>query len=125
MTEGGTGTGRSAPATLHDVAREAGDNGGRGSRMGTEPLRDRDARGDIDRLDQAQRELGIMAILVRRVGLFLHIQVGEHAQKRRPHINAAPRAQLGEAIEAGKRRGFHGRDLFATGIPFVSLIHRY
>ena len=24
MTEGGTGTGRSAPATLHDVAREAG-----------------------------------------------------------------------------------------------------
>ncbi len=70
--------------------------------MTRQPARHDPAGRLIDRVEEAQRQLGIMAFLVRRVREFLHVKVGEHAQHGRTHIGPAALAERGDTIEAGK-----------------------
>jgi len=48
-----------------------------------------------------------MALLVRRMGQLLHVEVGEDADQRRTHIDAAAQTDIGEAVETRQGRRFH------------------
>jgi hypothetical protein len=49
---------------------------------------DRLPRAGIHPVEQAQRQLGVVALLIECVRWLLHVEVREHTQKRRTHIDA-------------------------------------
>ena len=64
---------------LDHVAREAARDRRRRARIARDLPRDRDAGRQIDRVDQAQRQLGIVALFLGRVRRLLHVEIGQHA----------------------------------------------
>ena len=65
------------------------------------------ARLDLDGVEQTQRQLSVVAFFVRRVGQLLHVEVGEDADQRRTHIDAAAQTDIGEAVETRQGGRFH------------------
>ena len=47
------------------------------------------------RVEQPQRQLGVVTLLIRRVRQLLHVEVGQDAQQRRPHIDTAAQSEMG------------------------------
>ena len=54
---------------------------------------------DISRIEETEREFGIVTLLVRGVRRFLHVELCEHAQQRRTHIGATRGCKTGEVIQ--------------------------
>ena len=75
--------------------------------MARQPPGDGRARRDIHGVEQAQRQFGVMTLLVGRMRQLLHVEVGEHAQQRRPHIDPAAQSEMGEIVEARQASAFH------------------
>ncbi|MEY9456453.1 hypothetical protein ABIG07_005401 [Bradyrhizobium ottawaense] len=67
----------------------------------------------VDLVDQPRCKLGELALLVVAVDAGLHIEVGQHAQQRRPNIDAFATGERHQPVESGKQRLGHGeiRDL--------------
>ena len=74
------------------------------------------ARRIVDLVDQPRRERDELALLVVAVGGRLDIEVGQHAQQRRPNIDAFATGEGHQPVESGKQRFGHGeiRDLKDT-----------
>ena len=86
------------------VAREPARYRRRCARVRAEFLRDRHARCEIDRVDQPQHQLGVVALFLGAVRGLLHIKIGEYAHQRRTDVDAvAPRKAI-EALQLGKHR---------------------
>ena len=89
---------------LDGIACKAARHRRRGARIAGDFLRDRDARRKIDRVDQPQHQLGVMAFFLRRVRGLLHIKIGEHAHERRADIDAVAPREAVEPLKLGKDR---------------------
>ena len=95
---------------VDDVARQAQDDGPRGGRIERQPLGHRGACRHVGRVDQPQRQLGIVALVVRRMGRFLQIEVGQHPQQGRADVETLPVTMIEQTLQAGecRRRFGHG-----------------
>ena len=65
------------PGDVDDVARQAQDDGPRGGRVERQPFGHRGACRHVGRVDQPQRQLGVVALIVRRMRRLLQIEVGQ------------------------------------------------
>jgi hypothetical protein len=95
---------------IDGVAREPQDHGAGGGRIARQPLRHRGTGRHVGRIDQPQRQLGVVALVVRRMGRLLQIEVGQHAQQGRADVETVPLTMIEQALQAGKcrRRFGHG-----------------
>ena len=85
---------------LDHVAREPPRDRGRRARIAGDLLRDRDARCEIDGVDQAQHQLGVVALFLGGVRGLLHVKIGEHAHQRRADIDAVAAREAVETLQA-------------------------
>jgi hypothetical protein len=67
--------------------------------MTRQPPRYGDARWQVHCIEQAQRQFGIVPLLVRRMCKFLYVEVGENAQQRGAHIDPATQSETGEVFK--------------------------
>ena len=66
------------------------------------PRANRGAGGVVDLIDQARRQLDELALLVERMPRRLHIEIGQHAQERRPDVDPLAAGERHQPVEAGK-----------------------
>ena len=75
--------------------------------MACQSVRNCGARRNVHGIEQSQRKFGVMPFLIRRVRQLLHIEVGEDAQQRGPHIDPAAQSEISEIVEARQAGAFH------------------
>ena len=56
----------------------------------------------VDLVDQARRQLDELALLVGGMRARLHIEIGQHAQQRRPDVDALAAGERHQPVEARK-----------------------
>ena len=98
------------------VTGEPGDHRTRRCRVGCQPRRQRRPHGDVGRIDQPQRQLGVVALVFRRMRSFLQIEIGQHPQQGRAHIDAFMAIEIEQTFDVGesRRRLRHGDCAFAA-----------
>ena len=69
------------------VAREPLQDPQRRPLIMRKPLRNRDPRGNVHGFEHRQSELGIVALLVRRMAEPMDVEIREDAQERRTHVD--------------------------------------
>ncbi len=69
------------------VARQALEHGARGGWIRCEPIGQRRTRCKIGGVDEPQHKLGIIPFILGRVRWTLQIEVGEHTQQCRTHVD--------------------------------------
>jgi hypothetical protein len=86
------------------IARKAARHRRRGARVTRDLPGDRGARRKIDRVDQTQHQLGVVALFLPRVRGLLYVKIGEHAHERRTDIDAVAPREAVEPLKLGKDR---------------------
>jgi hypothetical protein len=87
---------------VEHVARQLKDDRARRGGVRRKLRRDRRSRRDVGLIEQTHRELGVVALLLRRMRRTQQILVGENAQQRRANIDALA-IEIEQAFQA--RRG--------------------
>ncbi len=82
--------------------------------MAGQPPGDGKAGCHIHRVEEAERQFGIVALLFGSMGQLLDIEVGEHANEGRPHIDPVAEPKMCEIVEARQNTAFHTRRSIAT-----------
>ena len=83
------------------VARKAQHDGARRGRIGRKLVRHHRAGSDVDRVEQAQHQFGVVGFLIERMGGLLDVEIGEHARERRPRVDAALTRKIVQSVEIG------------------------
>src|SRR6202035_1508982 len=82
--------------------------------MPRQPRGYREPRRGVHGIEEPQRQLGIVALLLVAMGQFLDVEVGQHADEGRPHIDPVAKPQMRQIIETRQATAFHTRRSIAT-----------
>ena len=105
---------------VDDIARQTLEQGLRSGRVGCKPRCKRRPFGNFGRIDEPQRQLGVVVFVFRRVDRPLQVEIGQHSQQGGVHVDAvAVGGEIEQALKTSKcRESLHyDHCAFAATLP--------